>query len=83
MVKLAPALILSLSVIAGLYNVDAAAAAAADPGACTITVPPNPLTAKGLATPYILMAGNCDQTNPNEQVFVEATVFDPATGAFS
>ncbi|KAF8923831.1 hypothetical protein EDD21DRAFT_431065 [Dissophora ornata] len=85
MVKLAPALILSLSAIAGLYNVDAAAAAAAaaNPGACTITVPPNPLTATGLATPYILMAGNCDQTNPNEQVFVEATVFDPATGAFS
>src|SRR5947209_5973046 len=33
------------------------AAAAPNPN-CTITVPPNALTAKGLATPYILTATN-------------------------
>ncbi|KAG0047671.1 hypothetical protein BGZ83_007315 [Gryganskiella cystojenkinii] len=52
-------------------------------GACTLTVPAQPLTANGLATPYILMTGGCDQTNPAQQVFVEATVFDPATSTFS
>ncbi|KAF9342233.1 hypothetical protein BGX26_007993, partial [Mortierella sp. AD094] len=56
---------------------------AANPGACVLTVPRQPLTAAGLATPYILQNGNCDQTNPNEQVFVEATIFDPVTKKFS
>ncbi|KAG0286168.1 hypothetical protein BGZ98_005190, partial [Dissophora globulifera] len=77
MVKLIPGLILSLSAIASIVIV------AADPGDCTLTVPKNPLTAQGLATPYILQKGNCDQTAGDQQVFVEATVFDPATGAFS
>ncbi|KAG0054258.1 hypothetical protein BGZ83_011600 [Gryganskiella cystojenkinii] len=47
-----------------------------NPGACFLTVPKDPLSAKGLATPYILKKGNCDQTIANQQVFVEATVFD-------
>ncbi|KAF9366028.1 hypothetical protein BGX34_006739 [Mortierella sp. NVP85] len=53
-----------------------------DPGACFLRVPKHPLTAKGLATPYILKNGNCDQTNPEQQVFVEATIFDPDTKTF-
>lgn len=53
------------------------------PGACVLTVPKDPLSAKGLATPYILKKGNCDQTITDQQVFVEATVFDPATRTFS
>ncbi|KAG0003659.1 hypothetical protein BGZ65_001472 [Modicella reniformis] len=53
-----------------------------DPGACFLHVPKDPLTAKGLATPYILKKGNCDQTNPKQQVFVEATVYDPDTKTF-
>ncbi|KAG0332947.1 hypothetical protein BG000_009602 [Podila horticola] len=56
--------------------------AKSDPGACVLKVPQDPLSAKGLATPYILKKGNCDQTIANQQVFVEATVFDPATGTF-
>jgi hypothetical protein len=52
-------------------------------GACFLHVPKHPLTADGLATPYILKKGNCDQTITNQQVFVEATVFDIDTKTFS
>jgi hypothetical protein len=31
---------------------------------CNLVVPPNALTAQGLATPYISI--NCDQTNPTQ-----------------
>jgi len=47
---------------------------------CVLEVPPNPLTAQGLATPY-KMSG-CDQTQfATEACFVEAAILDPATGA--
>ncbi|KAE9364410.1 hypothetical protein N431DRAFT_355180 [Stipitochalara longipes BDJ] len=47
---------------------------------CVLQVPPNPLSAKGLATPY-KMSG-CDQTQfATEACFVEAAILDPATGA--
>jgi hypothetical protein len=49
---------------------------------CNLTVPANPLSAAGLATPYRL-AGPCHQTNPEQSAFVEATVFDPATSQLS
>jgi hypothetical protein len=49
---------------------------------CVITIPPNPLTAAGLATPY-KMTG-CNQIDSSNQgSFVEATILDPATGALS
>jgi hypothetical protein len=43
------------------------------------------LTAAGLATPYILKAldpakGPCVMSDPGQQSFVEATIFDPANG---
>src|SRR5713226_9524868 len=46
-------------------------AAAADNVDCTLTVPANPLTAKGLATPYQLTAtdpkqGACHEANTNQ-----------------
>lgn len=44
---------------------------------CQLTVPANPLSAEGLATPWMLQAG-CSMTNPNQQVFVQAVIFDPA-----
>ncbi len=56
---------------------------------CTIIVPPNPLSAQGLATPYQLFApdaaanGPCNEANANQGAFVQATIYDPATGAFS
>lgn len=55
---------------------------------CTIIVPTHPLTARGLATPYRLMAtdraaGPCNETNSNQSAFVQATIIDPATGKLS
>ncbi|MEV7776408.1 hypothetical protein [Kitasatospora sp. NPDC086791] len=55
---------------------------------CTLKVPANPLTAAGLATPYVLSATNaaqgaCHEANANQSAFVQATVLDPATGAVS
>lgn len=57
-------------------------------GDCTLIVPPHPLTAKGLATPYQLVATNedngpCHEANPNQAAFVQAAVIDPATGQIS
>jgi len=54
---------------------------------CTIVIPKNPLTAKGLSTPYYLKAsdgnGACDETNSGSSAFVQAAIFDPATGQIS
>ena len=60
----------------------AAAAVNAD---CTIIVPPHPLTAQGLATPFQLTATNpkqgpCNESNPDQAVFVQGAIIDPATG---
>jgi hypothetical protein len=58
-------------------------------GNCALIVPPNPLTAAGLATPWELTgpdgqspaSSGCEQSNPKLQAFVQATILDPATGA--
>jgi hypothetical protein len=55
---------------------------------CTLTVPPDPLSAAGLATPYELVAtdrtaGPCHEANADQSAFVEAAIFDPATSALS
>jgi len=55
---------------------------------CELIVPPHPLTAAGLATPYQLtgpggqdpQASGCTQANPDLQAFVQATILNPATG---
>jgi len=43
---------------------------------CTLIVPSNPLSAKGLARPWQLGDG-CAMSNPNEEAFVEATILAP------
>lgn len=49
---------------------------------CVLTVPPNPLTAQGLATPYTVTG--CNQRDFAAQgSFVEAAIFDPAANAIS
>jgi hypothetical protein len=64
-------------------------APAADPNPnCTLTVPAAPLTARGLATPYQLSATNprkgaCHEANTAQTAFVQATIYDPATGRLS
>ena len=67
----------------------AAAAAAAVPNPdCTLIVPENPLSAKGLATPFQLIAtdpngGPCNEANTAQSAFVEAAVFNPANSQIS
>lgn len=43
---------------------------------CTLVVPANPLSARGLATPWQLSDG-CSEANPNEEAFVESTILTP------
>jgi len=54
---------------------------------CTLVVPPHPLTATGLATPYQLTATDpanpCHELDPTQSAFVQAAIFDPATGQVS
>lgn len=52
---------------------------------CTLIVPDHPLTAAGLATPYVLKAtdpaqGPCLEANPTQSAFVQAAVVNPTTG---
>jgi hypothetical protein len=54
-------------------------AEAADSTNCTLQVPANPLSAKGLASPYILGDG-CQMSNPDLQAFVEADIINPRNG---
>jgi hypothetical protein len=55
---------------------------------CTLIVPAHPLTAKGLATPYQLVATNskmgpCHEVNPAQATFVQGAVLDQATDTLS
>src|SRR5207302_10331794 len=54
----------------------------AQPAGCTLTVPYDPLSARGLATPYVL-AGPCRENDPNTNAFVQAVILNRATGAVS
>ena len=49
---------------------------------CSITVPADPLSAQGLATPYLLQPP-CAMAVASQQAFVEAAIIDPVTGAVS
>ncbi|WP_410568823.1 hypothetical protein [Amycolatopsis sp. cmx-4-61] len=56
--------------------------------ACTVKVPDDPLSARGLATPYQLGAtdprhGACHESVDAQGAFAEATILDPATGKLS
>jgi hypothetical protein len=80
--------LIGLGYFAMQSHVPSHAAAAVNPN-CTLIVPPNALTAQGLATPYQLFApdaaanGPCNEANVNQNGFVQATIYNPATGAFS
>jgi hypothetical protein len=55
---------------------------------CSLIVPPNPLSAEGLATPYQLVATNarqgaCHESSGDQAAFVQGAVIDPATGQIS
>jgi hypothetical protein len=72
--------------LAGSNAVDAAGnafsftqtqAEAADSTNCTVTVPARPLSAKGLATPWVLGDGCTWANGDTEGVFVDATILSP------
>jgi len=55
---------------------------------CALIVPPNPLTSKGLATPFYLTAlnaanGPCNQVNSVQAAFVQGAIIDHSTGQIS
>lgn len=62
---------------------------AADANAnCSLIVPPNPLSAQGLATPYQLVAtdpnaGPCNEANAGQAAFVQGAIINPANGQIS
>jgi hypothetical protein len=58
-------------------NLNQAADDAATSMNCTLTVPDNPLSARGLATPYQLGDGCSEANAANEGAFVEATILSP------
>jgi hypothetical protein len=59
-------------------NLNQTAIQAATSMNCTLTVPNNPLSARGLATPYQLGDGCAMTDAANEGAFVEATILSPA-----
>ena len=72
--------------LAGSNAVDAAGnafsftqtqAGAADSTNCTVTVPDRPLTAQGLATPWVLGDGCTWENGGTEGVFIDATILAP------
>jgi len=73
----------------GSSSIAAPTSSAADPDPnCTLIVPSDPLSARGLATPYRLTAtdpaaGPCHEADAAQSAFVQATVYAPATGALS
>lgn len=56
--------------------------AAAGKGNCILLVPPNPLSAQGLATPYRLLPP-CHETDQATAAFVQGAVVDTDTGIIS
>ena len=65
-----------------------AVAAAADNANCTLIVPENPLSALGLATPYLLTATNpaqgaCHEANAGQTAFVQGAIINTTTGQIS
>ncbi|WP_205863423.1 hypothetical protein [Planosporangium thailandense] len=71
--------LIMMTVVGGRMAFAAGEAAGAT---CTLTVPPDPLSAPGLATPYEL-SGPCHESDPDTAAFVQATIIDPATGSVS
>jgi hypothetical protein len=47
---------------------------------CTLTVPDEPLSARGLATPWLLAGAGCHEADPNMAAFVQGAVIAPGSG---
>lgn len=49
-------------------------------GDCTLDVPDYPLSAAGLATPYLLSGPGCHESDPASSAFVDATILNTQNG---
>ncbi len=88
LVGLSVPLVLALMASAAFILPRLGSHAAALNGDCTLIVPARPLSAKGLATPYQLVAtdpanGPCNESNKAQAAFVQGAVIDPVTGQLS
>ncbi|HEY4702643.1 MAG TPA: hypothetical protein VIH64_12170, partial [Streptosporangiaceae bacterium] len=61
----------------GPFSFNQTTAQAADSTNCTVSVPRNPLSAKGLATPWVLGDGCTWENGDSEGVFIDATILAP------
>jgi hypothetical protein len=59
------------------FSFNQTAAEAADSTNCTVSVPAHPLSAKGLATPWVLGDGCTWENGATEGVFIDATILSP------
>jgi hypothetical protein len=59
------------------FSFNQTAAEAADSTNCTVSVPAHPLSAKGLATPWVLGDGCTWENGDTEGVFIDATILSP------
>ena len=59
------------------FSFSQTAAEAADSANCTVSVPARPLSAKGLATPWVLGDGCTWENGDTEGVFIDATILSP------
>ncbi|HEV2347505.1 MAG TPA: hypothetical protein VGS97_25665 [Actinocrinis sp.] len=82
---LALALAVGGAVAAFAAPANAPAIPAAPQPTCTLQVPEQPLTAQGLATPFVLSGGGqaCHESDSGTAAFVQGLVLDPATGHLS
>ena len=86
--SIAVPLVLAL-IVAGVFIFPRLALHAAAANAnCSLQLPPEPLTAQGLATPYQLFAtdpaqGPCNEANAGQSAFAQAVIFDPNTNTLS
>jgi len=88
LVGLSVPVVLALIASAVLILPHLSSRAAAVNGDCTLIVPPKPLSAQGLATPYQLVAtdpanGPCNESNKAQATFVQGAVINRATGQIS
>jgi hypothetical protein len=61
----------------GAFSFNQTAAEAADSTNCTVSVPAHPLSAKGMATPWVLGDGCTWANGATEGVFIDATILAP------
>ena len=59
------------------FSFNQTTAQAADSTNCTVSVPNHPLSAKGLATPWVLGDGCTWESGDSEGVFIDATILAP------